>query len=904
MKRCLYMVAVLLPCCSLAASPTERGRAMHDIPFPARLDDASIEVERLDSLLDHALLLGNGDVNALLCSDGGNLLLRLTKNDVWDARLDADLDPPLPTLARIKELAHGTWPDRNWVLPEGSEWSGPDSYHAHPYPCPRACALVRIGAAPAKPHWRCIRAEGRHNAWERDGQRTVMSIQGRKGASNGYSFGPLALTTDDYADLRVELSGSENARYYIDVMGPDDRIVFASKWRDTPTEPTECRFQLTGGRQIGRIILYTWTEDEGRAENRIQSVSFVGVKGTVAVDLSVVAPPTCPGRLDLRRAVADVRGSNAGVPSATVRALADRNVFLIQSATPVQLEPLAAPDLPVTRGSDKGVTWLRQDIPGDPGWPGMQFAVALATHEDRHAAGIVTSLESGDVVAEAVALAQKTVRGDADECVRGHESVWERFWAASGIDVDDELLSASWYRNLYFLRCVSKPGVVAPGLFASLVSDRPAWHGDYHTNYNIQQTFWACFNTNHPELAEPYDRLVSGYSSRARWLARAVFDMQGAYYPHVLFAYEPPPGRCEGPTRRQYIHHVWGFTIGVAGFTVQPLWWHYKYAPSPGFLRDVAYPAVRDVALFYADFLDQCKEEGDGTAVLAPSVSPEHWGWTPGFHRNRNCTFDIAVVRYTLEAAIEGARTLGCDDALATRFASCLRRLPAYPTTAGPEPVVVDVEDAPPITYNIAVPATPVFPGDVVAWWSDDEQKALFARTTAGLRWNGNNSMVMLGVARARLGIPGTLEWLHEEVETRLRPNGTVCLNRLGSPYNRLGHYTEQFATAMAVGELLLQSVGDVIRVFPAWPKDRPARFRQLRAQGGFLVSSECGDGTVTRLEITSTAGGRLQLLSPWPRIAVRRADEPEADRLDPDVRGVVSLDTDQGEDLLFVAGQ
>ena len=32
--------------------------------------------------------------------------------------------------------------------------------------------------------------------------------------------------------------------------------------------------------------------------------------------------------------------------------------------------------------------------------------------------------------------------------------------------------------------------------------------------------------------------------ARARWLARTIFDMRGAYYPHVLFAYEPPdPGK-------------------------------------------------------------------------------------------------------------------------------------------------------------------------------------------------------------------------------------------------------------------------------------------------------------------------------------------------------------------------
>ena len=161
--------------------------------------------------------------------------------------------------------------------------------------------------------------------------------------------------------------------------------------------------------------------------------------------------------------------------------------------------------------------------------------------------------------------------------------------------------------------------------------------------------------TNHPDLAEPYDRLISEYLPRANWLARQVFGFDGAYYPHVLFAYEPPhPENCSSPNGRQYIHHVWGFTQGVSGFTVQPLWWHYKYAPDRRLLEDVVYPAVRDIAVFQAELMDGCQRTDDGRIVLGPSVSPEHWGWTKDLARNRNGTFDIAMFRYMFQAAIEG----------------------------------------------------------------------------------------------------------------------------------------------------------------------------------------------------------------------------------------------------------
>jgi len=103
----------------------------------------------------------------------------------------------------------------------------------------------------------------------------------------------------------------------------------------------------------------------------------------------------------------------------------------------------------------------------------------------------------------------------------------------------------------------------------------------------------------------------------------------------------------------------------------------------------------------------------------------------------------------------------------------------------------------------------------------------------------------------------------------------------------------------MAVSELLVQSVGDVVRVFPAWPKDLNARFQSLRAQGGFLVSAEQRDGKTVEVAITSTVGGRLRLLSPWPAIQVGRGSE-EPVVVTPDPSGVVQMDTLAGERLIF----
>ncbi len=755
---------LLLPISSqahLTASPAE-------IPYPQALADAAVRVNDLGNLLEGSLIIGNGDLNALVYQEKDGLVMSLTKNDVWDARIDTRLDPPLPTIDLIRKLgaSDAAFPlkdnNRGFVLPEGMTWQGPDSYSGAANPCPRQCA----------------------------------------------------------------------------------RIVWTSRNQPLAT--------------------------------------------------------TARGELDLRSAKARILAKASKQPWAEIRCLAQQNVFLVKTKALPQLEAIVSAGLPAAEtGVRDSIHWLRQAIPGDLDWPGMQFAVAVKQDDPWRRIAVVTSRESDDPLRDAMALVSGVLR--PQELVNRHEMVWRQFWEKSGIEISDPVLQATWYRSLYDLRCFSKPGVQSVGLFAGLINDTPAWHGDYHTNYNLQQTFWSALAANHPELAEPYDRLIFDYLPRASWLAEQVYGMDGAYYPHVLYAYEPPnPQTCKSNNGRQYLHHTWGLTLGVNGFSVQPLWWRYKYDPDPKRLQSVVYPAIRDVALFYADFIERC--EGATPVRLGPSVSPEHWGWTRHLERNYNCSFDIALIRYILRAAVEAAELVGRDEPLAERFKAALQRLPNYPLSSDQPAIVVDVEGAPAITYNIPVPATPVFPGDEVTWWSEETQKQLFARTIDQLQWNGNNATFMLAIARARLSMAGTQEWLKKEIVARLRSNGTLSLNRLQPPqrFNDFGHYTEQFGAGMAVSELLLQSVDDVIRVFPALAAGTRAGFTNLRSQGGFLISAAGSPEALKSVHVQSLYGGPLRLASPWPRLHMRRDGESTSHALELDQRGVAEIATQPGEKLLF----
>jgi alpha-L-fucosidase 2 len=71
------------------------------------------------------------------------------------------------------------------------------------------------------------------------------------------------------------------------------------------------------------------------------------------------------------------------------------------------------------------------------------------------------------------------------------------------------------------------------------------------------------------------------------------------------------------------------------------------------------------------------------------------------------------------------------------------------------------------------------------------------------------------------------------------------------------------------INEMLLQSYEGIVRVFPSWLNGKDARFKDLRAYGAFLVSSEKTNGQVTYVKILSEKGRECTFENPWGDSAV-----------------------------------
>ncbi len=479
---------------------------------------------------------------------------------------------------------------------------------------------------------------------------------------------------------------------------------------------------------------------------------------------------------------------------------------------------------------------------------------------------LFTPLEVADTVTHARSEAGRLAAAPLDTLRSQSTSQWARFWSRSAVELEDRVLEQLWYRNQYFLACCLKPGKVAPGLFGNWSSGKigTAWHGDYHMNYNTQQVWWGVFSSNHVEQHEPYTRLVENLMPIADWNARVQFNLPGAYFPHSAY---PVPSKVN-----PYPAPPWGYEICETPWTVQSLWWQYRYTLDEQYLRRV-YPMLRAAAEFLVAYF---KKGSDGKYHVIPTVSPENWGATVDFRLNKDCIIDLALTEFLLDAMLEASTVLEQDSGRRETWRELRHNLAPYPEGDGPYGRVwLDVVGAPPeVVYNVPVTLAPVFPGEQIGLHSSAEVLDLARRTAHTLRLEGGNDLVWQPLARARLGMLD-LDWFKREVLYSMTPLGVANdrVRQTGGRYHdetsfdfmmRMGVWTENLSLPSVINECVLQSYDGVIRLFPNTWSLGPARFQNLRAASAFLVSAAWDGNSVSNLIVKSEKGAPARIVNPW----------------------------------------
>jgi alpha-L-fucosidase 2 len=397
----------------------------------------------------------------------------------------------------------------------------------------------------------------------------------------------------------------------------------------------------------------------------------------------------------------------------------------------------------------------------------------------------------------------------------------------------------------------------------------PSWSSKWTCNINVEMNYWAAETGNLPECHEPLFDLIDDLRVAGQKTAKESYGCRGFVVHHNTDLW-----RGTAP-----VDGFWGIWPMGGVWLVQHLWEHYAFSGDREFLRQRAYPAMKESALFVLDFLTQAPPGTafPGALVTNPSYSPENAYKLA--QEGNGCftyaaTMDLQLIGDLFDRCISASEILGVDREFRDQLEAARRRLP--PLQIGTQGQLQewigdwDIE-APERGHRHLSHLYAMMPGQSITPY-ETPKLAAAVRTSLELRGDGG-----MGWSKAwKVGLWARLGEGDQALSMLvglIRESTLPSLLDNGPPFQIDGN----FGGCAGIGEMVLQSraAGEVtyddatgnirsgsgseasIELLPAVPGAWPTgKLTGLCARGGFEVDCAWSNGRLTEVTIRSKKGG------------------------------------------------
>jgi hypothetical protein len=269
---------------------------------------------------------------------------------------------------------------------------------------------------------------------------------------------------------------------------------------------------------------------------------------------------------------------------------------------------------------------------------------------------VATSEEVSNPAAEVHRILDAAERAGYAQIRAEHEAEWKRFWSGSMIDLPEKYLENIWHLTLYFANSSSR-GKYPPHFCNGLWGwnrDFVPWN--YYFHWNMQDYIWPLHTANHAELAAPYLRYRHAQLEKAVADARDRLKKPGAFYSDVSDRHGYNDATQDGMRTP-------GAQIAL------DFWRHYAYTHDEKFLREIAWPVIRETTRFLASGLEL---RDDGRFHPNPAHAYE------GSPRFDDVITELSMVRGLFPISIQTGKRMGHDAAELERWREMLDKLTPF----------------------------------------------------------------------------------------------------------------------------------------------------------------------------------------------------------------------------------
>ncbi|HZH64454.1 MAG TPA: glycoside hydrolase N-terminal domain-containing protein, partial [Flavisolibacter sp.] len=218
-------------------------------------------------------------------------------------------------------------------------------------------------------------------------------------------------------------------------------------------------------------------------------------------------------------------------------------------------------------------------------------------------------------------------------------------------------LEALLFQYGRYLLISSSRGNTLPANLQGLWNDRPnpAWRSDYHTNINLQMTYWVTGPANLESTFTPFVKYVDFLRVPGRITAKDYYRTNGFFV--------------------QLYTNPWGFAAprwlwtGAAGWLSQNLYDQFLFFGNTSYLKQQAYPIMKEACRFYLGVIKPYK---GGKLAVVPSISTEvNFVYNDGkdYRYSAGSAGDHQIVHDLFTNTLEAADLLNADP----KFADSLK---------------------------------------------------------------------------------------------------------------------------------------------------------------------------------------------------------------------------------------